>query len=150
MPDSFNNITVSIADPSILPLIKRFFHSQGMRAQAAKADDIVIARTSIDTTNKIIGALRLCPIEDSWLLRSMCIDEKFQRKGIGLKMLYTIQDSLSSKDCYCFPYNYLENFYKRAGFQVIDSDEAAPEIKRLYDQYLSNGKKISIMQFHQN
>ena len=144
MPDSFDNITVSIAEPSILPLIKRFFHSQGMRAQAAKSDDIVITRAN---GNIIIGALRLCPVGDSWLLRSMCIDEKFQRQGIGLNMLINIRDNLSLKNCYCFPYTYLENFYEQAGFQIIDAADAAPEIQKQYEQYQTNGKKISLMQF---
>jgi len=149
MPDSFNQITVSIADPSILPLIKRFFHSQGMRAQAAKSDDIVIARDNTNNVNQIIGALRLCPVEGSWLLRSMCIDETFQRQGVGLNMLNKIQANLSSKSCYCFPYTYLENFYEKAGFQIINTADAAPEIQTLYEQYLKSGKKISIMQFLQ-
>ena len=121
-----------------------------MRAQAAKSDDIIITRTITDNGSAIIGALRLCPVKGSWLLRSMCIDEQFQGKGIGLHMLEQIQNNLSSKDCYCFPYTYLENFYKKAGFQIIDASDATPEIQALYEQYLKNGKNISIMQFRQN
>ena len=120
-----------------------------MRAQAAKSDDIVIARDNTNNVNQIIGALRLCPVEGSWLLRSMCIDETFQRQGIGLNMLNKIQANLSSKSCYCFPYTYLENFYEKAGFQIINTADAAPEIQTLYEQYLKSGKKISIMQFLQ-
>lgn len=121
-----------------------------MRSQAAKSDDIVITRANTDNGNLIIGALRLCPVENSWLLRSMCIDEAFQGQGIGLNMLKEIQANLSSKACYCFPYTYLESFYEKAGFKVINATDAAPEIQTLFKQYLNNGKKISIMQFHQH
>ena len=119
-----------------------------MRAQAAKSDDIVITRANNE--NQIIGALRLCPVGGSWLLRSMCIDEKFQGQGIGRNMLDNIRDTLLSKSCYCFPYTYLENFYEQAGFQVIDAADATAEIQTLFEQYRRNGKKISIMQFSQD
>ena len=121
-----------------------------MRAQAAKSDDIVIARSDNDANKKIIGALRLCPVENSWLLRSMCIDESYQRQGIGLYMLNKIREQLSSKQCYCFPYQHLETFYASAGFQLIDASTATPEIQALFSQYCEQGKSISLTQFSQD
>lgn len=132
---------------TILPLVKRFFHAQGMRSQAAKVDEVIIARNQQPASNTIIGALRLCPLSDSWLLRSMSIESSFQRKGIGLYMLEEIKTNLSEKKCYCFPYIHLEEFYRKAGFKVIDERDASDEIKQLYRQYTDSGKDILIMQF---
>ena len=147
MTDSLPQITVSTADVTILPLVKRFFHTQGMRSQAAKVDEIIITRNKQSPNNTIIGALRLCPVQNSWLLRSMSIEHSFQRKGIGLYMLKQIKDNLSKKECYCFPYKHLEEFYRKAGFQVIDESEANDEIRQFYRQYIESGKDILIMQF---
>lgn len=147
MTDSFPQITVSTADVTILPLVKRFFHAQGMRAQAAKVDEVIIARNDHASSNSIIAALRLCPIKGSWLLRSMCVDQGHQRQGIGLYMLEQIKANLSEKKCYCFPHRHLESFYRTAGFQIVDVNDVNNEIKLLYLQYIESGKDILIMQF---
>lgn len=147
MTDSFSQFTVSTADVAILPLVKRFFHSQGMRSQAAKTDDVIIVRNTETKNNSIIGALRLCPLKDSWLLRSMSIESSYQRQGIGLYLLNQIKDNLKDKQCYCFPYRHLEYFYTKAGFKIINVESANEEIKILYRQYSKSGKDILIMQF---
>ncbi|MCK4708883.1 MAG: GNAT family N-acetyltransferase [Gammaproteobacteria bacterium] len=142
-----NKITIEKADPLILPLVKRFFSEQGMRAQAAKIDEVIIARLSNYSEHNIIGALRLCPIENSWLLRSMSIEKGYQRQGIGSFMLNQITRDLAEKGCYCFPFKHLEKFYQKAGFQLIEVTKASPEIQQLFQQYIDNGKDILIMQF---
>lgn len=147
MTGSFPQITVSTADVTILPLVRRFFHAQGMRAQAAKVDEIIIARNNHLPNNAIIAALRLCPVKGSWLLRSMCVDQNHQRQGTGLYMLEQIKHNLSEKKCYCFPYRHLESFYQTAGFQVVNENDTNDEIKLLYQQYIESGKDILIMQF---
>lgn len=147
MTDSLTQITISSADAAILPLVKRFFHAQGMRSQAARADDVIIARDKQTANRNIVAALRLCPLQDSWLLRSMSVQKEYQRRGIGLTMLQQINDQLSEKACYCFPYPHLESFYARAGFKLIEPEQATEEIKQLFMQYKNNGKDIIIMQF---
>ena len=117
-----------------------------MRAQAAKNDDVIIARDSQTKEQKIIAALRLCPYEDSWLLRSMSVDQEYQRRGIGLKMLLENQLTLKDKACYCFPYRHLQDFYQQAGFQLIHTDKASPVIQQLFQQYIDSGKDIILMQ----
>lgn len=95
----------------------------------------------------IIGALRLCPYNNSWLLRSMCIREDYRRQGLGHFMLSSIDAELQSKQCYCFPHNYLENFYMRAGFSLIDSVQADAVIAKLFNNYINQGRKIILMQY---
>jgi N-acetylglutamate synthase-like GNAT family acetyltransferase len=144
MRDSLlNTITISQAEVTQLQLVKRFFKDNGFRAQAAKSDVIYIARNG----QGIIGALRLCLYDKSWLLRSMCIKEEFRHKGIGLMFLKSIHNELQSKRCYCFPYLHLENFYQQAGFTHIEPQQSAAVIANKYNNYLSKGKQILIMRF---
>lgn len=146
MTDSLSQFTVSIADTAILPLVKRFFQSQGMRSQAAKSDDVVIIRDAA-ANNIIIGALRLCPVNGSWLLRSMSIDKDYQRQGLGLYMLEQIKTTLKDKQCYCFPYCHLESFYQAAGFIKTQASDADSGIEQLYKQYTEKGKQLLIMRY---
>lgn len=148
MTDSLTHITVTTAEPPILPLVKRFFQSQGMRAQAAKVDLVIIARSQQKTQAPIIAALRLCPVKHSWILRSMSVAKNHQRQGIGQRMLRQIKAELAEKKCYCFAYPHLQTFYQQAGFQLCDERSASDAIRQLYLQYRQSGKDIVLMQYN--
>jgi len=127
----------------MLTQVKRFYREHKMKPQAPKSDDIYIALLN----NKLIGALRLCPYENTWLLRSMCIKTDQRSKGVGHFMLSQLAEILSEKQCFCFPYTHLENFYMKVGFEKISSSDATEIIEKKYRGYLANGKKILLMQF---
>jgi len=146
MTDSFNKILVEVADPAILPLIRRFFQQNGMRAQAAKSDRIFIARLLSDKSKTVIAALRLCKIGEDWLLRSMCVEKSFQRQGIGLYILKQIKTELEEKNSICFPYSHLQSFYQQAGFQPVDFTQMSTDIQQRFRQYKDSGRDIIIMQ----
>jgi len=141
----FNNIIITTAQPAILPQVKRFFREQGFRPQAPRGDEIHIALLD----DRLIGALRLCPHDQAWLLRSMCIQQDFRQQGIGSFMLQQLQPQLARQPCYCFPYEHLQRFYQRAGFQQVSPEQAAIGIADKYRQYLDSGKKILLMQYQE-
>ena len=136
MCDSFiNTITISTADVTQHPQVKRFFKDNGFRPQAGKADIIYTAKLG----QSIIAALRLCRYENSWLLRSMCVSDSHRNKGVGSAMLSSISTDLLAKKCYSFPYRHLQSFYQAVGFSLIDIDQAEPNIANKYNNYLSKG-----------
>jgi len=121
-----------------------------MRAQAAKADRVFIARADTNKPKSIIAALRLCPLGNSWLLRSMCVDQPFQRHGVGRQMLKLLKAELATTNCYCFAWSHLQDFYQQAGFSLIDIDQASDEIANRFKQYADNNRDIQLMQFTGN
>lgn len=139
----FDNIMIKTAEPAILPQVKRFFRHHHFRAQAPRGDEIHIALLD----KQLIGALRLSPTDDAWLLRSMCIHEDFRHQGIGSFMLQQISPRLRLQPCYCFPYLHLQDFYRRAGFVPVNIDQAPPIIADKYQGYVDRGKKILLMQY---
>ena len=143
MLESLEDITIKKAEGFMLTQVKRFYREHKMKPQAPKSDDIYIALLG----NKLIGALRLCPYESTWLLRSMCIKTDLRGKGIGHYMLSKLVEILAEKQCYCFPYSHLENFYHKIGFEKITSNDTAEVIEKKYNGYIANGKKILLMQF---
>ena len=114
-----------------------------MRAQAPKGDIIYIASLN----NSVIGALRLNPVDDYYLLRSMCIAEEKRAQGIGSQLLQHIQNSLSEIDCYCFPFSHLHSFYTAANFQQINPQSAPNVIHKKFARYIESGKDIILMKY---
>jgi N-acetylglutamate synthase-like GNAT family acetyltransferase len=141
MHASWNHVQVKKAEPLILPQVKRFYRQHGFRPQAPRTDDIYIA--ILDA--QIVGAVRLCPLEDCWLLRSMCIHCDYRGRGIGSYLLQRLQQVLRQKTCYCFPYSHLQGFDQDNGFEPV-TDKAVPqEIMAKYRNYRSKGKDILLM-----
>jgi len=132
------------AEPFTLPLVKQFYKQNGMRAQAPKGDLIYIARLN----NQIVAALRLHPVGDSYLLRSMCVDTQQRKQGIGSALLSYCQSAFSEINCYSFPFEYLQGFYHRANFKPCKAENAPTDITLKFTRYLENGKKICLMKHH--
>ena len=131
------------ADHYSLPLIKQFYKKNGMRAQAPKGDLIFICLLN----NKIVAAVRLHPIHDHYLLRSMCVIAEQRHTGIGTKLLQYLQPTFQKIECYSFPFEHLFEFYQRANFILCDSHSAPDAIADKFKRYIDNGKKICLMKF---
>lgn len=112
-----------------------------MRAQAPKGEAIYIAMLD----SHIVAALRLSPVANGFLLRSMCVASELRQQGVGSYLLQQIQEELDNIDCYCFPYSHLNEFYTRAGFQLISSAVAPEAIRDKFNRYLHSGKDICLM-----
>ncbi len=132
------------ADHYSLPLVKQFYKKNGMRAQAPKGDLIYIGRLN----HKIVAALRLQPLQSSYLLRSMCVAAELRKQAIGSKLLEHLQPELNQLQCYTFPYAHLLNFYLRASFHLCETDSAPEAITSKFQRYINNGKKIILMKHH--
>ncbi len=134
-------LTFKQADHYNLPRVKQFYKQNGMRAQAPKGDNIYIA--TLDT--KIVAALRLQPVGDVFLLRSMCVDASLRHQGVGTALLAFLQPQLGNIECYCFPFEHLIAFYQSASFTSVPRESTPEVIYSKYDRYIGNGKKIGLM-----
>ena len=132
------------AESFTLPLVKRFYKQNGMRAQAPKSDLIYIARLN----GHIVAALRLHPVGNNYLLRSMCVDTRQRQQGIGTALLSYCQKALCEINCYSFPFEYLQNFYGQANFKPCKIESTPHDIALKFTRYLENGKKICLMKHH--
>lgn len=112
-----------------------------MRAQAPKGDIIYIATLN----NLIVAALRLQPVQNCYLLRSMCVSRELRNTGIGSALLNFLQTELSKVCCYSFPYDHLANFYSQANFQRCETDVVPRAIADKFLRYLGSGKKLILM-----
>jgi len=143
----FEKLTVKQAEPYSLPLVKKFYKTNNMRAQAPKGDAIFV----VTHGTRLVAAVRLSPNSsgDGYLLRSLCVSAEMQRQGIGSYLLNQIQNKLNKMSCYCFPYTHLMDFYKSAGFVLVAEDVASDAIRERFQCYRNNGKNIVLMK-HQS
>lgn len=117
-----------------------------MRAQAPKNEMVYSARLKQQSGQPLVAALRLSPLGDDFLLRSMCVATERRRQGIGLQFLQGLQPVLTTHRVYCFPFSHLVAFYQQAGFTLIDPEDAPAGITDKFLRYLNNGKNICLMQ----
>lgn len=139
---STDTLLVQQVDHYTLPLIRQFYKKNGMRAQAPKNELIYSARLEA----QLIAALRLSPLGNDYLLRSMCVAAERRRQGIGQQFLQALQPILAAHKVYCFPFSHLVDFYQQANFVLITTDDAPPGIADKFLRYLNNGKHICLMQ----
>lgn len=117
-----------------------------MRAQAPKNELIYSARLQQPSAQQLVAALRLSPVGEHYLLRSMCVAQDLRRQGIGQQFLQTLQPILAAHDVYCFPFSHLLEFYQQANFALIDPNDAPPGIADKFSRYLNNGRNLCLMQ----
>ncbi len=139
-----NNLEFKQVGHHSLPLVKQFYKKNNMRAQAPKGD--LVFAVMLDT--RIVAALRLHPVNNVHLLRSMCVAIELRHKGIGTTLLASLQETFVKIDCYCFPFSHLESFYGRANFHLCLPAHAPHDIAQKFNRYIENGKNICLMKHH--
>ncbi|MCE3009190.1 MAG: GNAT family N-acetyltransferase [Proteobacteria bacterium] len=124
--------------------IDLFYSTNGSRAKARDTDVYLLALHGLE----IVGAVRFCIEEETYMLRTMMIDSKCRRNGIGSKLLSSFAKHLelnNIKNAYCLPYPHLESFYSQIGFNKIDIENAPRFLQERYSQYLGRETKTICM-----
>ena len=84
---------------------------------------------------ELIGIVRLTTEEGVVVLRGMQVHPRFQRQGIGKRLLGTVAQELDGKGCFCIPYAHLVGFYGGIGFHVMDPAKAPTFLRRRLEKY---------------
>lgn len=132
--------------PSHFPLIKQFYKQVNYFNQVGRKDEVYCLRDTSDG-NAIVAAVRLVKTADYLILRSMVVAPASQRQGLGKLFLQQVIAQLGKRTCWCYPFEWLEDFYKSAGFICIEPEKAPLLIHTKYQQYLAQGRKLLIMRF---
>lgn len=131
---------------SQFPLIKKFYSDANYHNKTGRTDEIYCLRDT-DLQNKLIAAVRLVKSSEFLILRSMVVTPSLQNQGIGRLFLQHIKTALKDRECWCFPFEGLEDFYAAINFQIIIPEKAPELIHTKYLQYRQQGRKISIMRY---
>ncbi len=109
----------SVRGGEVRPKLEPFYQSGKMSIQVRDDDKFFLA----EVAEEIIGAVRFCVEDDAPLLRSMLVEEKFRRTGIGQRLLDEFRSYLDQnkiRPTYLVCPARLEKFYGGIGFQKME------------------------------
>lgn len=133
-------VIVRVATPADVGRIQAFYATQAAR-RVDPGERFVIA----EADGEIVGAVRLCREQGHLVLRTMQIAEAYRRRGIGARMLRTLEPLMEDAPCYCLPYTHLPAFYATIGFRVIPAEQAPPHLQTRYRHGLAQGISFLVM-----
>ena len=129
------------------PLVKRFYQAYYPAGKANKADPIWV----LEDNKQIRVCLRLKQFQHCQLLTAMVTHPDFRNLGLGQALLNALHHDesqpLSAKQCYCFAFEHLENFYQSSHFSRISEECLPEELKQRFRAYTQSGKRLVPMIF---
>jgi predicted N-acetyltransferase YhbS len=134
-------ITICSAKLQDLEAIKAFYHQCGYGG-GLKVEDLILTAWS---ESQMVGVVRLCPEYGATVLRGMQVLARFQRQGIGTRLLQACTEHLGNQLCYCIPWSHLHRFYQQGGFESVPSSEVPFFLRARLEGYLERGMQVSLM-----
>ena len=137
------SIEVRHATAEDISRVLSFYAERGYGGGIRPEDTVLLA----ERDGELVGVVRLAIEEGVVVLRGMQVHPKFQRQGIGKRLLATIASELDGKSCFCIPYAHLVGFYSEIGFQMIDPAKAPIFLRLRLERYQNrdDGKEYLIM-----
>ena len=89
----------------------------------------------------VIASVRLAPGHGTLEPRTMVVDGRRQRTGIGSRLLARAARAIGDRECYCLCWSYLEGFYGQVGFVRVD-ETTLPEFLR--ERFASSKDQIAM------
>ena len=74
------------------------------------------------------------------MLRGMQVHPRFQRQGIGKRLLAAVAQARDGKGCFCIPYAHLVGFYGGIGFRVMEPATAPSFLQLRLETYRDRGE----------
>ena len=114
-----------------------FYREQlGRRVDIAHDETLLLERDGA-----VIAAVRLAPGHGTLELRTMVVDTRRQRTGVGSRLLGRAARAIGDRECYCLCWSYLEGFYGQVGFVRVD-ETTLPEFLR--ERFASSKDQIAM------
>jgi N-acetylglutamate synthase-like GNAT family acetyltransferase len=139
-----NSYYVERLDPPRFPLAKQFYKQAHYHSHVGKEDEVYVLRDK-SQNNRIIAAVRLVKSDQYLILRSMVVLPTMQGKGVGSFLLNEVDEHIDRRECWCFPFEWLESFYSGISFEVMLPDQAPAHIAESFRRYLRQGRKLKLM-----
>lgn len=122
----------------VISLYQRVGYGGGLAS-----DDLIVGARIADS---LVGVVRLATENELLVLRGMHVRKEFQRQGIGLSLLRTVQDCLGDRECWCLPYSHLRDFYMLAGFSERPPEAAPGFLVARMNSYIELGRQVILME----
>jgi N-acetylglutamate synthase-like GNAT family acetyltransferase len=125
------SIATRIATNDERPAVEAFYRAQLGRAVPLEGDQVVVIARDDDA---IVAVLRLCPEAGTLLLRTVVVAKDRRGQGIGAALLQEASQAIGGRECWCFPWSYLERFYEQIGFTRVADDDVPSVLHHRWDR----------------
>ena len=122
-------------------LVTPFYEEVGYTCVIHPEDRILTAREG----DRIVAAVRLCREENSLVLRGMYVAPDRRGRGIGSRLLDSLETTMGPAKCWCVPFAHLQDFYSRIGFSECTPEQAPEFLKNRAAEYEKSGLRVIIM-----
>lgn len=115
--------------------VEAFYRRElGRDVALGPAEELVVAWSGAE----IVGALRLFPEAGTLVLRTVVVAADRRGEGIGRALLRRASAAIGARECFCFPWSYLERFYGAIGLRRIAVADVPAELRhRLGDETIA-------------
>ncbi|WP_250656365.1 GNAT family N-acetyltransferase [Alkalimarinus coralli] len=137
--------------PVAYPLVNRFYKQAREKGKTQGSDEVYVARVE----SEIIAAVRICPVHEGGqstgttpkklLLRSLAVLPDYRRTGVGSQFMDYVVTQLGARECWCYPFSWLQGFYEQSGFEFVAPEYAPESIRGPFENYRRQGRDILIM-----
>jgi len=126
-------------------VVRAIYHDEGNGIVIRESDLFFVC-----VVNGIAAAsVRYCVEGDGVpMLRTMRVSKKFQRQGLGLRLLHAFAEYLDKnniRDVFCLPYLHLDGFYGAIGFKIVRDDEVPLFLQERMREYGAKGQRVLCM-----
>jgi predicted N-acetyltransferase YhbS len=112
------------------------FYAERRYAGGIRPEDSVLLA---EHDGELVGIVRLTAEQGVVVLRGMQVQPRFQRQGIGKRLLATVAQELEGRGCFCIPYVHLVGFYGGIGFRPIEPAKAPTFLRLRLERYQARG-----------
>ena len=134
-------INVRLATRSEWPRIETFYRERNYLGVLSPSATVVVAEHGPG----FVGLGRVQLEEGVLVLRGMRVDPRFQRRGVGSRILDRLIGDIGDRVCYCIPYTHLREFYGRVRFVEAGIDTAPPFLADRVVDYRGRGLEVLLM-----
>jgi len=128
-------------EPVQYPLVNKFYSSQKLNRKANKSDLVFVAKKH----SQVIACVLFKPISGLLWLTGLQVDSKFRKQGIAGELISQALTAVN-KDVVTFPYQHLQTWYQRLGFEFVEVEGIPEPLAGRFSAYLNQGRELVVMQ----
>jgi GNAT superfamily N-acetyltransferase len=139
---------VEALDEAGLALVKHFYKTCGISFKYTEGERIFVLRgVHGDRVSPVLAAVRYQPEGNSFLLRSLCVEPAWRRRGLARKLLELSLEHLHFPCCYSFALSHLRDLYSSFSFKSVEFSEAPEAVAKAYINYRRHRRNLLLMKY---
>lgn len=132
-------MNIETLEANQFPLAAKFYKETRYGGKPGREEIVFVTR---NPNGAIIACVRLLPRDEGYFLRALVVAPEERGKGTGQSFLECLCRELGESPIWCFPYRWLEPFYARSGFKLVDTLASPTWYREAYNRLIANREVV--------